>query len=159
MAAEKSGADGLKSLSDPLKRAYGMGEVSRLTGISRITLHVWDRTGFLRPGLYSGGRGTGNRRKYAFVDIVALRVVKKLRDQGVSLAALKKIARYLNPGSPGVQTLKSACLAVSGSDVVMKEGEEVFSVLKKPGQYTLLFPLDMATEKATLLEEIKKAAA
>lgn len=150
---------GKKVLVDPLKRAYGMGEVSRLTGINRITLHLWDSQCFIRASVYAGGRGTGNRRKYSFADVVSLRVVKKLRDQGVSLAALKKIAKYLNPGVPGGQVFQSVCLAVSGSDVVMKSGEEVFSVLRKPGQYTLLFPLDMAAEKAVLIEEILNLAA
>ena len=56
---------------DPVVRAYGVTEVERLTGVDRITLHVWDRTGFIRASLARGGRGTGNRRKYSFADVVA----------------------------------------------------------------------------------------
>ncbi len=144
---------------DPVVRAYGIGEVCRITGLNRITLHLWDKTGFLRATVAGGGRGTGNRRKYSFGDLVALRLAKKLRDGGVSLRALKKIAAYLKKLGKKENSFGACYLALSGTDVVMKRGDEVFSVLEKPGQYSLIFPLDVQREKESLLEDIINGAA
>lgn len=139
--------------------SFGAGEVQRFTGISRITLHVWDKSGFLRPALSRGGKGTGNRRKYSFADIVALRVIKKLRLEGVSLRALRKVAKYLREREGLENPFAQRVLAVSGPDVVMVSPEEVVSVLKRPGQHYLLLKLDIEDEARRLTEEIKSSAA
>jgi len=138
---------------------FGVTEVSRLTGINRVTLHVWDKSGFLAPSLIKGGRGTGNRRRYSFDDLVALRVARRLRDEGVSLGALRKIARYLKKTEEAQNPLASSYLALQGRDVVMIRGEEVVSVLAKPGQYTLLLKLDLAAEASLTLARIGASAA
>jgi DNA-binding transcriptional MerR regulator len=145
--------------SKGVSAGFGAGEVQRFTGISRITLHVWDKSGFLRPALSRGGKGTGNRRKYSFADIVALRVIKKLRLEGVSLRALKKVAKYLREREGVENPFAQRVLAVNGSDVVMVSPEEVVSVLKKPGQHYLLLKLDIEDEARRLTEEIRISVA
>jgi len=145
--------------ADPVVRAYGVGEVEKLTGISRITLHVWDRNAFVKPSLSAGGRGTGNRRKYSFADVVALRVIKRLRGEGVPIRALKKVAQYLKEREGVENPFAERVLAMSGSDVVMVSPEEVISVLEKPGQYLLLLNLNLEDEAAVLRAKIAESAA
>lgn len=143
----------------PFAGAFGACDVERLTGISRVTLHVWDRSGFLRPSLEQGGKGTGNRRKYSFADVVSLRVIRKLRLEGFSVRALRKVARYLREREGLENPFAQRVLAVSGSDVVMVSPEEVVSVLKNPGQHYLLLKLDIEDEARKLREDIGSFAA
>ncbi len=141
------------------RAAFGSTEVERLTGVSRITLHVWERSGLLRPSIESGGRGTGNRRKYSFSDLVALRVIRRLRAEGISVKALKKVAKHLREREGVENPFSGRMLAVSGKDVVMVSPEEVVSVLKKPGQHYLLLKLDLCGEAKRLCDELGSAAA
>jgi DNA-binding transcriptional MerR regulator len=143
---------------DPLVRAYGVGEVEKLSGISRITLHVWDRSGFICPTVVGGGAGTGNRRKYSFSDIVALRVAKRLRDDGISLQALRRVSKYLRERENVENPFAERYLAVHGTDVVMVRKDEVVSLLQSPGQYWLLH-LDLEGEAAKLKREVQALAA
>jgi DNA-binding transcriptional MerR regulator len=143
---------------DPLVRAYGVGDVEKLSGISRITLHVWDRTGFISPTVTGGGVGTGNRRKYSFSDIVALRVAKRLRNEGISLQALRRVSKYLRDMEKVDNPFAERYLAVHGTDVVMVRKDEVVSVLNSPGQYWLLH-LDLEGEAVKLRREVDAMAA
>lgn len=147
-----------RRLADPLARAYGVGEVERLTGISRITLHVWDRSGFISPSVASGGGGTGNRRRYSFPDIIALRVARRLRDQGISLQALRKVSKYLREKEGVDNPFAQRYLAVYGADVVMVRKDEVVSVLNTPGQCWLLH-LDLEGEAKKLIRDVEAMAA
>ena len=155
---KKIGA-GARRRVDPVVRTYGVGEVERLTGLSRVTLHVWDRTGFIRPSVSLGGRGTGNRRKYSFADVVALRVAKGFREAGISVRALRKAAKYLREREGVDNPFAERYLAVQGRDVVMIREDEAVSLLKRPGQYTMLLRFDLAGEALALKREVASLAA
>ncbi len=148
-----------RRIIDPVVRAYGIGEVARLTGVSRITLHVWDRSGFLAPTMTRGGNGTGNRRKYSFADVVAVRMARALREEGISLQALRKVSKYLREREGVDNPFAERYLAVQGDDVVMVRKDEVVSVLNKPGQYTMVLHLDPEAEARRIISKLKAEAA
>jgi DNA-binding transcriptional MerR regulator len=143
---------------DPVLGEYGITVVAKLTGLHPVRLHRWDETGFISPSLSAGGRGRGNRRKYSFQDIVALRVAARLRES-VSLQALRRVAEYIRQledvGNPFAERL----VAVHGDDVEMVEADQALSLLKSPGQYRMVFPLDLEIEARRLKEDIKRLAA
>lgn len=151
----KSGAKGRKRVA----AVFGVTEVQRLTGVNRITLHSWDHSGFLSPSVSGGGRGTGNRRKYSFNDLVAIRVIHRLRGEGVTLKALRKIAKYMRQIEKVQNPFAERYLAMAGRDVVMVRGEESISLLKNPGQYSLFLRLDLAGEAEILRSMLAKRAA
>lgn len=155
---KRSAGKGSRSV-DPVVRTYGVGEVERLTGVNRITLHVWDRSGFCRPSVAGGGKGTGNRRKYSFPDVVALRVIKGLRDAGVSVRALRKIDKFLKEKEGLENPFAERFFSVQGEDVVMLGKDEAVSVLKRPGQYALMLRLDLEAEARRLKETLSHHAA
>lgn len=76
------------------RQGYGVAAVLRLTGVSYRNLDYWATTGLVRSSIRSAA-GKGTRRVYAFEDLVALRVVKMLRDAGVPLQAIRRAVRYL----------------------------------------------------------------
>ncbi|RYD60613.1 MAG: MerR family transcriptional regulator, partial [Verrucomicrobiaceae bacterium] len=92
-------------------------------------------------------------RLYSFADIVALRVVKKFRDRGFSLQALRRVADYLR-GRDGLENpLGSTYLVTDGSDVYERGRGELASLLEAPGQCCFLVDL------SGTVDEIKSALA
>lgn len=74
--------------------AFGKQGVMTLTGLTYRQIDYWARTGVVKPSI-KAGEGKGSRREYSFKDLVALRVAKSLRDEGISLQTIKKSLAYL----------------------------------------------------------------
>jgi hypothetical protein len=55
-----------------------------IAGITYKQLDYWARTGLVEPSVRAA-QGSGTRRLYSFRDILALKVVKRLLDTGISL--------------------------------------------------------------------------
>jgi hypothetical protein len=90
---------------------------------------------------------------------VALRVVKGFRDAGISVRALRKVAKYLREREGVENPFAERFLAVQGSDVVMIRQDEAVSLLQKPGQYTMLLHLDLEGEAHELKRRVLSLAA
>src|SRR2546428_10811660 len=73
---------------------FGSKVVLDLTGISYRQLDYWARTRLVGASIRQAA-GRGSRRVYSFEDLVALRVVARLLDAGVSLQAVRRAVRYL----------------------------------------------------------------
>jgi len=74
------------SLDDQI--GYGIGAVSRLTGIPLDTLRVWGR----RYALVNPIRTPDNKRLYSPEDVAKLKLVKKLVDQGHVISAVANLS-------------------------------------------------------------------
>jgi predicted RNase H-like HicB family nuclease len=72
--------------------------VMALVGISKMQMEHWDRSGIVRPSKSAAGKGT--RREYDFKDLVALKVAKRLRDEGISLQKVRKTLAFLRKNFP-----------------------------------------------------------
>ena len=69
-------------------------EACRIVGISYRQLDHWARTGLIEPSFRSAG-GSGTHRLYSFMDLVQLRLVKRLRDTGISLSKIRVAVEWL----------------------------------------------------------------
>ena len=65
---------------------YVISIAAQLSGLHPQTLRQYDRLGIVSPG-----RASGRGRRYSARDIVALREVQKLTNDGVNLAGVKRI--------------------------------------------------------------------
>lgn len=74
---------------------YSVKDVSRLFEISEGRLRYWDRSGILSPT----GR-TGRKKVYTFQDLIAIRSVKTLLDNGISLQKTRRILEKLKEAIP-----------------------------------------------------------
>jgi len=77
---------------------FGKKAVIALTGVSTRQVEHWATTGVVRPSIPAAGKGT--RRGYSFKDLVALRVAKRLKDEGISLQKIRKTLFYLRKNFP-----------------------------------------------------------
>lgn len=139
-----------------VKQGFRTSEVAKLTGLTLRQLDHWDRTGLFRPSLAPAG-GKGSARFYSFLDVVRLMAARKLREAGVSLQTLRKVMEYLRKAEGLEHPLAETRLVVSGSDVLLVEGQEqLVSVLRAPGQGVLQIFLDLPKVVEELRDEIKK---
>lgn len=78
----------LPGISDGLA-GYRGPAVAKIVDISYRQLDHWTSTGLVTPSVRDA-EGSGSQRLYAFDDIVRLKVIKRLRDAGVSLQRIRK---------------------------------------------------------------------
>ena len=72
---------------------FGAGESARILGLKYRTLDHWIRTGLLPVEQPAAGPGT--RRGLSFLDLIRAMTVKRLREEGVSLQAIRKVIEVL----------------------------------------------------------------
>ncbi len=118
------------------RRRFYAGEASQITGIPYRTIDHWARTGLLTPSI-SEARGSGRSRLYSFKDVLALRVIRDLREKGIPAQALRKVIKLLR--RTGMDSrLDEVQLLVIGKDVaIVNNTREIESVLSAPGQLYL----------------------
>jgi excisionase family DNA binding protein len=104
------------------QRTFTSAEVLRLTGINRKTLHYWVQEGFITPNL-AGKYGTRATRLWSFVDIVALRVMQKLRQAGIDLRSTKIVLLLVE----NIQK-REKIEELPQERVLASDGREVFEV-------------------------------
>jgi DNA-binding transcriptional MerR regulator len=109
-------------------------KAAAVVGISYRQLDYWARTDLIRPSL-SDASGSGSRRLYSYRDLLELRVIKSLLDAGIKLESVRKAFVYLRTH---VDTdIASAHLVISGSDVILCDGEQLIDVMRRSGQGVL----------------------
>ncbi|AXV09982.1 hypothetical protein DVS28_b0212 (plasmid) [Euzebya pacifica] len=118
---------------------------AKLAGITYRQLDHWTTRGVVVPSVQDAV-GSGSQRLYGFEDIVRLRMVKRLRDAGVSL---QKITKVLDALADRGQTLDDVTLLNDGTDLyVCTEQQEVFDVLMS-GQGVFAIALTPLRESVT----------
>jgi len=75
--------------------AFTAAEVEQISGLSRPMLDYLRRMDFIRPAYGSEERRRGKVRYYSYRDLVAARLVQRLRDAGVELHKLKTALEQL----------------------------------------------------------------
>ena len=136
---------------------FGMKAVLELTGVSGRQVDHWATTGVVRPSV-KGAAGKGSRREYAFRDLVALKVAKRLREEGISLQKIRKALVWLRRNFPDVQAPLAELRLVTDGDtlfLVDRDLSRIMDVLKG-GQF--VFSLALGEIIAGLRGDLAKFA-
>ena len=134
---------------------FGKKAVIALTGVSGRQVEHWATTGVVRPSIPAAGKGT--RRGYSFKDLVALRVAKRLKDEGISLQKIRKALAYLRKNFPEKkEPLAELRLLTDGRDlfVLTDDPNVALNALKRQ----FVFSLALGEIIAGLQGELKKLA-
>jgi DNA-binding transcriptional MerR regulator len=103
-------------------------QVCSIVGITYRQLDYWARTGLLVPSITTA-KGSGTQRRYAYKDVVELKVIKQLLDAGLSLNSARRAVECLRDELG--EDLASANLVINGTDsVLVRSGEELIDVLR-----------------------------
>lgn len=105
---------------------YSGTQAAKVVGITYRQLDYWARTDLIRPSL-SDATGSGSRRRYSYTDLLELRVIKTLLDAGIKLESVRDVFSYLREHV--TDDIASAHLVISGSSVVLCDGNELIDVL------------------------------
>ncbi len=83
-------------------------------GITYRQLDYWARTGLVEPSVRAAS-GSGSQRLYGFRDILALKIVKRLLDAGISLQQIRTAVAYLR--EQGASDMTQVTLMSDGATV------------------------------------------
>jgi DNA-binding transcriptional MerR regulator len=137
-------------VSDPPNspvEGYSGKRAADIVGISYRQLDYWARTDLIRPSL-ADAHGSGSRRRYTYRDLLELKLVKTLLDNGIKLESIREGFTYLRDQlGEDVSTTK---LVIAGtSAVLVRENDELIDVVNRyQGQGVLnLLALDGVKEQ------------
>jgi DNA-binding transcriptional MerR regulator len=137
-------------VSDPPNspvEGYSGKRAADIVGISYRQLDYWARTDLIRPSL-ADAHGSGSRRRYTYRDLLELKLVKTLLDNGIKLESIRD-AFSLMRDQLG-DDVSSAKLVIAGnSAVLVRENHELIDVVNRyQGQGVLnLLALDGVVEQ------------
>ena len=123
---------------------YSGNQAASVVGITYRQLDYWARTELVRPSI-TDARGSGSRRLYSYRNLLELRTVKSLLDAGIKLESVRDAFMYLRDRSDA--DITSAHLVISGSSVVLCQGDELIDVVRKGQGVLNLLPLSQVKDQ------------
>lgn len=114
--------------SSPVESFSGK-KAADIVGISYRQLDYWARTDLIRPSV-ADAHGSGTRRRYSYRDLLELKLVKTLLDNGIKLESIRKAFAYLREQLN--EDLSAAKLVMVGnSAVLVRENDELIDVVNR----------------------------
>jgi DNA-binding transcriptional MerR regulator len=132
-------------------------QVCKLVGITYRQLDYWARTDLIRPSL-ADAKGSGTQRRYAYTDLLELKVIKSLLDAGVSLRSARTAIEYLRTNLGEDIATASLVLNGSGSVLARTDGEIVDLVRKGQGVLNIVPLGGMVDELDAAILELRPKA-
>ena len=116
-------------------------QASYLTGCTSHQLRYWDKVKLVSPSIQSSNGKPGVPKLYSFRDIVSLRVVKTLLDNGMSIQRVRRAWKYLSKNGNLISELSEIKLVSDGETIYSVEEDQVFDALKS-GQLAFFETID-----------------
>jgi len=122
-------------------------QASALTGCTAHQLRYWDTKNLVVPSIQGSGGRPGRRRLYSFRDLVALRVVKSLLDNGMSVQRVRRAWDYLRRTASMDEHLASVKLVTDGQTIfrVAQNEDELLDALRD-GQLAFFVAINEITK-------------
>lgn len=130
---------------------FTSGEVQKLVGLTQRQLTYWDTSALVHPH-GRAAKGRGSRRLYTSMDVLQLKLIRRLRDAGLSLQKVRQALVNLSDLSDEPAPLAELEVLTDGHRILIRRSdEELLDPLAR--HFVLRFPL------ADLLAEIQKQIA
>jgi DNA-binding transcriptional MerR regulator len=126
-----------------VEQAFTAEQACRLSNCSHHQLRYWDRVGLVGPSIQGTGGRPGVRRLYSFRDLIALRVVRSLLDNGMSLQRVRRAWDYLRREGGMDGHLSDVKLVTDGLTIfrVSSDDDELMDALRE-GQLAFFVAID-----------------
>ncbi|MDQ6617221.1 MAG: MerR family transcriptional regulator [Actinomycetota bacterium] len=108
------------------EEGFGGPQVCSIVGITYRQLDYWARTDLLRPSI-SEARGSGTQRRYSYLDLLQLKVIKRLLDAGINLRHARKAIECLRSSG---EDIAAANLVIEEDRALLRSGEEIIDLLQ-----------------------------
>jgi len=129
-----------------LEEGFTAQQASRLTSCTQHQLRYWDRVALVKPTIQGTGGRPGRRRLYSFRDLVALRVVRSLLDNGMSVQRVRRAWDYLRRSAAMDDHLADVKLVTDGQSIfkIAADEDELLDALRQ-GQLAFFVEIDKIT--------------
>ena len=85
----------------PASLGFDSRTVRRVVGVTARQIQYWDEIGLVKPSARPA-TGRGSRRRYSFLDLVRLSVVRRLIEHGLTPRKIRKSLALLRETTPAV---------------------------------------------------------
>lgn len=128
---------------DRVEQAFTAEQACRLSNCTHHQLRYWDKVGLVQPSLQPTGGRPGVRRLYSFRDLIALKVVRSLLDNGMSLQRVRRAWDYLRREGDMDSHLSEMKLVTDGVSIfrVSSDEGELLDALRE-GQLAFVLGID-----------------
>jgi DNA-binding transcriptional MerR regulator len=133
--------------------AFTSKQACYLSGCTSHQLRYWDKVGLVSPSIQSSHGKPGVPKLYSFRDIVSLKVIKTLLDNGMSIQRVRRAWRYLTRNGDLQDELSKTKLISDGETIYTIEDNEVFDALKL-GQLAFFETIDYVAKEVE--EDVSK---
>lgn len=118
-------------------------QACQLTACTPHQLRYWDKVGLVSPSIQTTDGRPGRRRIYSFRDLVGLRVVKSLLDNGLSIQRVRRAWDYLRRTGNMDDHLAEVKLVTDGQSIfaVAHDDAELLDALRQ-GQLAFFVRID-----------------
>lgn len=131
-----------------MEQSFTAEQACRLANCTHHQLRYWDRVDLVKPSVQGSGGRPGVRRLYSFRDLVALRVVRSLLDNGMSLQRVRRAWDYLRREGQMEDHLADVKLVTDGQSIfrVSSDEGELMDALRE-GQLAFFVAIDEITRE------------
>ena len=126
--------------------------VCRLTGVTYRQLDYWARTGLVTPSI-TPAMGSGSKRKYSYLDVLEVKVIKSLLTSGVSLARARQAVERLRNSLGADLASSSLVMSDSGSVLAHSDGDLVDLLRGGQGVFNIFNLAGVVAELTTTIRE------
>jgi DNA-binding transcriptional MerR regulator len=145
-----------KPVHDPAEW-HSASKAARLSGLSLPMVNYLCRSQIVEPSC-NCPRGHGRRRHYSFADVVALRLIARLSQFGVSPTRLKGAWKGLRKHHPEITltSLPASHIATDGENLILcQPGESVERLVD--GQMAFAFVVELAPLQKEVARALRRA--
>ena len=110
-------------------QGYSARQTADIVDITYRQLDYWARTDLVRPSL-ARATGSGSRRLYSYDDLVRLKVIKRLLDNGIKLEKVRDFFDYVS--NELGEDISSANLVIDGANAaIVRSQDELIDALQR----------------------------
>lgn len=129
---------------------FTAGDVQHLAGVTQRQLTYWDESAVVRPhGRRAQGRGS--RRLYTVLDVLQFKLVRRLREAGLSLQKIRRALQYLAEVHDEPAPLAELEILTDGQRILIRRSDEQ---LVDPLAQQLVLRLSLAELLAEVRDEV-----
>ena len=139
-------------MTEILSTSFSGPTVCRLTGVTYRQLDYWARTGLVTPSI-TPAMGSGSKRKYAYLDVLEVKVIKSLLTSGVSLARARQAVECLRNSLGADLASSSLVMSDTGSVLAHNDGDLVDLLRGGQGVFNIFNLAGVVTELMTTIRE------
>lgn len=135
------------------KRTFTAKEAARLAGLSVDMLNYLGRYG-IATASGSDRRARGHARRYVYADLLLLRVLARLLENGISVLRLRRALEGLKAREDSTELLTRRFVVTDGYNLFLQDGG--VAELLETGQLSFAFVLELNSLRAELSTAITR---